>query len=87
MNIERIQRIKQRLSALNPSICEIIDDSASHIGHAGAANGAGHFRLKISSEKFNNLAPLAKHRLVYETLGDLMQSDIHALVINIITRS
>jgi BolA protein len=73
--------ILQRLAALNPEACDLQDESAQHRGHAGAASGGGHFRLTIVSPKFRNLTTLARHRLVYETLGELMQREIHALSI------
>ena len=86
-NLDRITRIKQRLSVLNPILCTVEDESALHAGHAGAASGAGHFRITISSEKFNGLKPIQRHRLVYDAVGDLMQTDIHALAINALAAS
>ena len=78
---ERMEKIRQRLAVLNPESCQIIDDSAAHAGHAGAASGAGHFNVTIIAQKFNGLKPIERHRLVYHAVGDLMQTDIHALVI------
>ena len=86
-NLDRITRIKQRLAVLNHSLCTVEDESALHAGHAGAASGAGHFRITISSEKFNGLKPIQRHRLVYDAVGDLMQTDIHALAINALAAS
>ena len=86
-NLDRMTRIKQRLAVLNPSLCTVEDESALHAGHAGAASGAGHFRITISSEKFNGLKPIQRHRLVYDAVGDLMQTDIHALAINALAAS
>jgi BolA protein len=37
------------------------------------------------SPRFRNLATLARHRLVYEAMGELMQRDIHALSITALT--
>ena len=48
------------------------------MGHG--ADGA-HWQLTIVSEAFRGKAPLARHRMVYEALGDLMKRDIHALKI------
>lgn len=79
MNIEA--EIRQRLEALAPSSLNLEDESAQHAGHAGAASG-GHYRLTIVSSRFQGLNAVARHRLVYETLGDLMQKGIHALAIN-----
>jgi BolA protein len=73
--------IRQRLAALEPESLTLEDESAQHKGHAGAASGGGHFRLTLVSPKFSNLSTLARHRLVYETMGELMQRDIHALSI------
>jgi BolA protein len=66
---------------LAPSALEIEDESHHHIGHAGARDGRGHFRLHIVSGRFTGLTPLQRHRLVYDALGDMMQTDIHALAI------
>lgn len=78
----RIQQIEQRLHAtLQPIQCQIQDDSAAHAGHAGAASGAGHFSLRIVSQQFEGLNRVSRHRLVYDAVGDLMQTEIHALAI------
>lgn len=84
---DRISRINQRLAILKPILCTIDDESALHAGHAGAASGAGHFRLTIASEKFNGVKLIERHRLVYDAVGDLMQTDIHALVITALAPS
>lgn len=75
--------IEARLrEALAPTELQVWDDSEAHKGHAGAARGGGHFELMITSDRFSGLRPIARHRLVYDALGDLMQSQIHALSIN-----
>ncbi len=61
---------------------EIIDESDQHIGHAGARDGRGHFRVRIVSSTFADQPALARHRAVYAALGDLMTTDIHALAID-----
>ena len=66
---------------LQPSSLEIIDESHLHAGHVGAREGKGHFKVIISSDKFEGLRPLQRHRLVYDSLGDMMDTDIHALSI------
>ncbi len=73
--------IRQRLAALEPETFTLEDESAQHRGHAGAASGGGHYRLTLVSPKFSNLNTLARHRLVYEAMGELMQREIHALSI------
>ncbi len=70
--------LEQRLA---PARLEVTDESAAHIGHAGARDG-GHFRVLVVSEQFRGRAQLARHRLVYEALGALMGKGIHALAID-----
>ena len=83
MNTERIQRMTALLQQhLDVSDLSIIDESAKHAGHAGARDGRGHFKLSICANEFNGLSTLQRHRLIYEVLGDMMQTDIHALSIN-----
>ena len=66
-------------AALKPQDVVIVDDSHLHVGHAGARDGRGHFTVHIVSESFSGLRPLQRHQLVYEALGDMMNTDIHAL--------
>lgn len=81
-SVARIERIRLAIeSALKPSSLEIIDQSHRHAGHAGARDGRGHFDVHIVSEAFKGKLPLARHRLVFAAVGDLMQTDIHALSI------
>ena len=80
-NKARIELVTSRLSALEPTHLEIIDESHLHAGHAGAQDGASHFRLIIGSEQFKGLSTLAKHRLINEQLKDLIPHPIHALAI------
>ena len=76
----RAKRIEGLLSeALHPLHLEVIDDSARHEGHAGATGGAGHYKVRVLSEKFRGLPVLARHRLVYEALRPLIPDEIHAL--------
>ena len=79
---DRIAMIERRLrNALTIDSIEIIDESYLHIGHAGAASGGGHFHVTIVAENFEGLPVLARHRLIYDALGDAMQTEIHALSI------
>lgn len=79
MTAERVEMIRQRLTdALNPESLDIEDDSASHAGHA-SAGGAGHFNVVIISDKFEGLNSLKRHRLVYDAVSDIMNTEIHAL--------
>ena len=74
-------QIRECLAALQPAALEIADDSAQHAGHAGAASGGGHYTLRIVSARFTGQSRVARHRLVYDTLGILMQHQIHALAL------
>ncbi|RXZ42240.1 BolA family transcriptional regulator [Crenobacter cavernae] len=72
--------IREKLAVLEPEHISLEDDSAAHAGHAGAREG-GHYQLTIVSAAFTGLNRVARHRLVYQTLGELMQTRIHALAI------
>lgn len=72
--------IRGKLAALQPLRMELRDESDQHIGHAGARpSGGSHWQLTIVSEAFRGKNAVARHRMVYEALGDLMERDIHAL--------
>jgi BolA protein len=73
--------LRARLAALDPVLVDIQDDSAAHVGHAGAAGGGGHFSLLIVSEVFSGRSRLARHRAVLEHVGDLIPHPVHALAI------
>ena len=83
-NSHRIELMQEKLARLEPSQLTIIDESHLHAGHAGAKEGKGHFRLQIASPKFAGLRLIQSHRLIYETLGEMMQTDIHALSIELL---
>ena len=74
------QAIRQRLAPLEPASVDLRDESAQHAGHAGSRpSGGSHWQLRIVAEAFRGKPPVARHRMVYEALGDLMERDIHAL--------
>lgn len=82
ITMSRVELLRERLqNALSPSLLEIRDDSALHVGHAGAREGGGHFHVTIASVAFVGRNTLARHRLVYEAVSDLMPKTIHALSI------
>ena len=86
MTNDRVSRIEARLrERLAPESIEVADDSAQHAGHAGARSGGGHYAVTLVSNRFEGLKPLQRHRLVYEALDDLMQTDIHALSVRALT--
>jgi BolA protein len=74
--------MRRRLGALAPARMALVDESAKHAGHAGAAPGGNtHWRLTIVSAAFEGKSTVARHRIVYAALGNLMQNPIHALAI------
>ena len=87
-NAARLEMIRQRLEGtLSPLECLLEDESAAHHGHAGAASGAGHFRLRIVSNQFEGLNLLKRHRLVYDSVRDMMNTEIHALAMTTLAPS
>ena len=75
--------IRRRLESLAPARVELVDESAKHAGHAGASPGGNtHWNLTIVSAAFAGKPKVARHRMVYQALGELMQHPIHALTIS-----
>ena len=81
------QAMQQRLAEkLNPTVVEVVDESAAHTGHAGA-NGTGfgtHFRVRIASPLFTGRSRVAQHRLVYDALQEYIDQGVHAIVIEVL---
>jgi BolA protein len=86
VNTNRVERIRERLTiAFGAAKLEIVDESHMHVGHAGARDGRGHFRIRIVSECFQEHRRLHRHRMIFAALADLMETDIHALRIEALT--
>ena len=76
------EMIERLTAALAPTRLELDDQSARHIGHAGHdGRGESHFALMIESAAFTGLGRVARQRLVYAALGELMADRVHALTI------
>lgn len=73
--------LTERLTALEPELLDIEDESHQHAGHAGNQAGASHFRVRIVAACFENKGTVAQHRLVYDLVNDLMPFPIHALAL------
>jgi BolA protein len=84
----RAERARALLTAaLAPSVLELTDESHLHADHAGAASGGSHFRLKIVSPAFEGQRLVMRHRLVYDSVHDMMHTEIHALAITALAPS
>ncbi|MFO1257202.1 MAG: BolA family protein [Gammaproteobacteria bacterium] len=81
MTLSRIEKIKQALGSLHPDSVEVVDNSHLHRGHVGAQSGKGHFALSITSSCFEGKTQIQRHRMIYNALSDLMDTDIHAIEI------
>jgi len=80
---ERIDRIRAALqAALAPQQLDVADESHLHVGHEGARDGRGHFRVRIVAAQFAGMPLVRRHQSVYAALGELMRSDIHALALD-----
>ncbi len=75
------KKLQDALAIESPESMEITDDSHLHAGHAGAQGGAGHYSVNIVSDAFKDLNTVARHRLIYDALNELMPDQIHALSI------
>jgi len=80
-----VASMEQHLARLEPDLLEIYDESAEHVGHAGAQGGGGHYQVLIVSRRFEGQARVTRHRMVYEALGAMMQQQIHAVAITALT--
>jgi BolA family transcriptional regulator, general stress-responsive regulator len=78
-------KMRARLAVLDPVRLDIIDESHKHAGHAGAKDGGGHYVLHIASAQFAGCNTVARHRMIYSALGELMKREIHALTIQAYT--
>lgn len=88
MSDTRMDRMRSRFeAALSPVELVLEDDSAMHAGHAGAASGGGHYNVRIVSLQFEGLKLVTRHRLVYDSVHDMMHSEIHALAITALAPS
>ena len=83
MSRQRVTTIERLLeTAFSPTELQVKDQSHLHAGHAGARDGKGHFEVSIVSDEFSGQSRITRHRMIYDALGDFLDSDIHALRIN-----
>ena len=68
------------LSAFSPLALEVVDDSARHAGHAGAATGGEtHYSVRMVADAFTGQTRVARSRAVHEVLAPEFQGGLHAL--------
>jgi|TARA_B110000444_G_scaffold238743_1_gene252574 BolA family transcriptional regulator, general stress-responsive regulator len=84
MSEKRIKLIQDGLQSLNPIKIDIVDEGHLHVGHAGAKSG-GHFKLYIVSDHFKGQSMIDRHKLIYKSLDNLMNTEVHALSIKAIS--
>ncbi|MES2116432.1 MAG: BolA family protein [Pseudomonadota bacterium] len=88
MSDPRLDKIRTLLqAALSPVEIDVGDESALHAGHAGAASGGGHYTVRIVSPRFEGVKLVMRHRLVYDSVHDMMHKEIHALAITALAPS
>lgn len=85
---DRVAQIRAELEArFRPTELLVKDQSQLHAGHEGARDGKGHFDVTIISDAFEGKSRIQRHRMVYDALTQLLQTDIHALRIRALAPS
>ena len=86
MTTDRASAIEQQLeNTFSPSELLVKDQSHLHAGHEGSKDGKGHFEVLIVAEAFKGQPRVQRHRMVFDAIGELMSTDIHALRIKAIS--
>lgn len=84
--MSRIEELQDRItSALGADIVQVQDDSEKHRGHAGARGGAGHYTVLVVAERFAGMGRVERHRAVYDAVGDMIPTQVHALAVRALT--
>lgn len=80
--MNRVDELKHRIrTTLGAELVDVHDDSAQHRGHRGARGGAGHYSVVVVAERFAGMDRVERHRAVYDAVGDMMPSQVHALAV------
>ncbi len=77
--------LERFLQGFPGAVIQVEDESHLHVGHVGAAGGAGHFRVRVIGARFKGLQHIARHRLVYDAVSDWIPARVHALNITAMT--
>ena len=67
------------------TIARMIEDGLPGASARVQGDDGVHFEATVVAEAFRGKLPLARHRMVYATLGDLMGGAIHALQLKTVT--
>jgi len=71
---------------MNPeSIRQLIEQGLPGARAEVSGDDGVHFEARVVCEAFRGKLPLARHRMVYATLGDRMGGEIHALALKTLT--
>lgn len=83
----RADRLTSVLSEIfAPAVLTVIDDSAQHAGHMGAAaGGQTHYSVLVVSEAFRGLNRVARSRAVHDALAAEFAGGMHALALRLRT--
>ncbi|MBV8399219.1 MAG: BolA family transcriptional regulator [Acetobacteraceae bacterium] len=83
----RAERLEQALRrAFSPTLLAVADESARHIGHAGARpEGETHYSVALVSEAFRGQSRVARHRAVHDVVAQEFGQGLHALALTLRT--
>lgn len=72
--------------AFAPASIKVVDDSARHIGHAGARpEGETHYSVLLVADAFRGLNRVARSRAVHQALAAEFTTGLHALSLTLRT--
>ena len=78
-------KIEQELkNSMKVENFEVKDFTGRHLNHE-QHDGGFHLEAIIVSEDFHNNSLVARHKMVYQSLGNLMKHEIHALSMKTLT--
>ena len=84
-DMTREERLRATLTtAFSPTSLDVIDDSARHAGHAGAAvGGETHYTVRMVSEAFAGQSKVARSRAVHDLFSAEFRDGLHAISLSL----
>ena len=84
---DRATRLRDSLQArFQPTLLRVVDDSAQHAGHSGAAaGGETHYSVLVVSAQFAGQSRVARHRAVNAAVTAEFDGGLHALALTLRT--